>query len=67
MAVRGCRAGEAVVDGARQLLQAGSLLVIERGKSLEIRCMGDEPLRTLNLYSPPAYARDAEPLASGKS
>ncbi len=59
--------GEAVVDGARQPLQPGSLLVIERGEAHEIRCTGDEPLQTLNLYSPPAYAGDGEPLAAGKS
>jgi mannose-6-phosphate isomerase-like protein (cupin superfamily) len=59
-------AGEAVVDGARQPLQAGSLLVIERGEAHEIRCTGDASLRTLNLYSPPAYGADGEPLNAGK-
>lgn len=43
--------GAAIVDGVRQPLQAGSLLVIERGETHEIRCTGDEPLRTVNFYS----------------
>ena len=59
--------GLAIVDGAEQPLRAGSLLVIERGEAHEIRCTGDEPLRTLNFYSPPAYDNDGEPLAAGES
>lgn len=59
--------GLAIVDGVRQPLQAGSLLVIERGEMHEIRCTGEEPLRTLNFYSPPAYDNDGEPLAAGES
>jgi mannose-6-phosphate isomerase-like protein (cupin superfamily) len=59
--------GLAVVDGSRQPLQAGSLLVIERGEAHEIRCRGDAPLRTVNFYSPPAYADNGEPLPAGDS
>ena len=59
--------GAAIVDGVRQPLQAGSLLVIERGETHEIRCTGDEPLRTGNFYSPPAYDDDGEELPAGKA
>lgn len=57
--------GLAVVAGKQVPLQAGSLLVIERGEAHEIRCTGEEPLRTINFYSPPAYADDGEPLPAG--
>lgn len=58
--------GLAIVDGVQQPLQAGSLLGIERGEAHEIRCTGDEPLRTVNFYSPPAYREDGEPLPAGE-
>lgn len=57
--------GLAIVDGAQQPLKAGSLLLIEHGEAHEIRCTGDEPLRTINFYSPPAYDDDGEPLPAG--
>jgi mannose-6-phosphate isomerase-like protein (cupin superfamily) len=59
--------GVAIVDGVRQPLQAGSLLVIEYGETHEIRCGGDEPLRTINFYSPPAYDDDGQELPAGES
>ncbi len=59
--------GLAVVDGTRWPLLAGSLLVVERGEAHEIRCTGDEPLRTVNFYSPPAYAENGELLPAGDS
>lgn len=59
--------GLAIVDGVQQPLQAGSLLVIEHGETHEIRCTGDQPLRTVNFYSPPAYRDDGEPLPAGES
>lgn len=59
-------AGLAIVDGVHQPLRAGSLLVIERGEAHEIRCTGDQPLRTANFYSPPAYRDDGLPLPAGK-
>src|SRR3954465_3204052 len=37
-----------------QPLRAGSLLVIERGEAHQITCTGRVPLKTLNLYVPPA-------------
>jgi len=59
--------GVAIVDGVQQRLQSGSLLVIEHGEAHEIRCTGNESLRTVNFYSPPAYDDDGEELPAGES
>ncbi|MCQ4167294.1 cupin domain-containing protein [Tahibacter harae] len=58
--------GLAIVDGVRQRLKAGSLVVIERGERHEIRNTGRTLLRTLNFYTPPAYRADGEPLPAGR-
>ncbi|WP_411834332.1 cupin domain-containing protein [Pseudoxanthomonas mexicana] len=58
--------GLAIVEGQRKRLRAGSLLVIERGERHEIRNTGRTLLKTVNLYSPPAYRDDGEPLARGR-
>src|SRR5262245_41396597 len=58
--------GEAVVNGASHPLQEGTLLLIEAGETHEIRNTGEEPLRTLNVYVPPAYTPDGEELPPGK-
>ena len=58
--------GLAIVGGKRQPLKAGSLLLVERGEAHEIRNTGRTPLKTLNLYSPPAYGGDGEPLPPGR-
>jgi mannose-6-phosphate isomerase-like protein (cupin superfamily) len=47
--------GVATVDGHTCRLRRGQLLLIERGQAHEIRCLGRSPLRTLNIYVPPAY------------
>ena len=59
-------AGEAIVDGHTQTLQAGSLIAIERGQAHEIRNTGDTPLKTVNFYHPPAYDAQGEPLPAGE-
>jgi len=59
-------AGRAIVDGNEQALRPGSLLVIERGEAHEIRCSGEAPLRTLSVYSPPAYDAQGDRLPAGK-
>jgi hypothetical protein len=41
-------------------------MVIEHGDRHEIRNDGRAPLRTLNLYVPPAYTPDGEELPAGK-
>src|SRR3989442_3178252 len=52
--------GEAVVNRKKYPLEAGTLLLIERGDPHEIRNPGSSPLRTLNLYVPPAYSARGE-------
>ena len=59
-------AGVAVVNGTRHRISARSLLLIERGDEHEIRQTGREPLRTLNLYVPPAYSTNDDPLPRGR-
>lgn len=58
--------GLAIVDGVEQKLKAGSLLVIEHGERHEIRNTGRASLKTLNLYYPPAYDSQEEPLPAGR-
>ncbi len=58
--------GMAVVAGRQHALRAGTLLLVERGSKHEIRNLGRTPLKTLNLYVPPAYRRDGEPLPRGR-
>src|ERR1700674_1933046 len=57
--------GVAIVNKKRYRLRAGTLLLIEHGDRHEIRNTGEEPLRTLNLYVPPAYTQDGDPLPRG--
>ena len=47
-------------------LSAGSLLVIEHGERHEVRNDGDEPLKTLNFYYPPAFDAHGDPVGPGK-
>jgi mannose-6-phosphate isomerase-like protein (cupin superfamily) len=59
-------AGQAVIDGRRCRLRAGTLLLIERGQTHEVRNTGRSPLRTLNIYVPPAYKKNGDPLPRGR-
>ena len=54
--------GRAIVKGKRHLLRAGSLILIEQGETHEIRNTGTRKLRTLNIYVPPVYRKDGNPL-----
>lgn len=56
----------AIIEGERQTLRAGSLLVIEHGERHEIRNTGRGFLKTLNFYYPPAYDQDEETLPAGE-
>ncbi|NIR42758.1 MAG: cupin domain-containing protein [Gemmatimonadetes bacterium] len=47
--------GTAIVAGEEHELETGTLLLIERGETHEIRNTDDRPLETLNVYVPPAY------------
>lgn len=58
--------GRAVINRTRYPLRAGTLLLIERGARHQITNTGTAPLRTLNLYLPPAYATQGDPLPRGR-
>lgn len=58
--------GAAIVDGKRVPLKAGTLVLIERGETHEIRNTGRGMLRTLNLYVPPAYTAGGNELPRGR-
>ncbi|HEX2602197.1 MAG TPA: cupin domain-containing protein [Gemmatimonadaceae bacterium] len=59
--------GSATVARRKHALRAGSLLLIQKGSTHEIRNTGSTPLRTLNFYVPPAYSKSGEELPRGKS
>jgi mannose-6-phosphate isomerase-like protein (cupin superfamily) len=58
--------GEAVVNGRRRRLAAGSLVFIERREKHEVRNTGRGLLRTVNFYVPPAYRANGDPLRRGR-
>lgn len=47
--------GKGVVAEQEVSLGSGTLLLIESGEAHELFNTGDEPLKTFNLYTPPAY------------
>jgi mannose-6-phosphate isomerase-like protein (cupin superfamily) len=59
--------GEAVVNGERLELREGTLLLIGRGDAHEVRNTGKGPLRTLNVYVPPAYTDQGDELPAGRA
>lgn len=59
--------GKAILAGRSRPLKAGTLLWIEKNTAHEIRNTGKRLLKTVNLYNPPAYRKDGEPLERGKS
>jgi mannose-6-phosphate isomerase-like protein (cupin superfamily) len=59
--------GRATVNRESHKLTSGTLLLIERGSTHEIRNTGRTPLRTLNLYVPPAYTQSGDPLPRGRA
>ncbi len=54
--------GRARVNGKPYPLRPGCLMLIEAGDIHEIVNSGSTPLKTLNIYTPPGYSRDGEPL-----
>lgn len=58
--------GIAIVEGRRYTLRAGTLILIERGTRHEIRNTGRRPLRTLDVYVPPAYTKSGDELPRGR-
>ena len=59
--------GVATLGRVRHPLRAGSLLLIERGTVHEIRSTGRTPLKTLNVYVPPAYTAAGDERPRGES
>jgi mannose-6-phosphate isomerase-like protein (cupin superfamily) len=52
--------GVAFVNGDRVELGQGTLLLIEHGEKHEIRNTGGTPLKTVNIYVPPAYTTEGD-------
>ena len=59
--------GVAIVNGERVELREGTLVLIQRGDKHAISNTGDGPLKTLNVYVPPAYTPDGGELPAGKA
>jgi mannose-6-phosphate isomerase-like protein (cupin superfamily) len=59
--------GSARLGRRRHALRAGTLLLIERGTTHEIRNTGRTPLKTLNWYVPPAYTAAGDELPRGRA
>ncbi|MDB5391415.1 MAG: Cupin 2 conserved barrel domain protein [Planctomycetaceae bacterium] len=59
--------GVAIVNGHSYPLKTGVVMLIEAGDTHEIRATSEEPLKTVNIYVPPAYLDDETPLPNGKS
>jgi mannose-6-phosphate isomerase-like protein (cupin superfamily) len=59
--------GLAIIGDDRVPLHAGTLVLIQRGETHEIRNVGHQPLKTLNFYVPPAYTADGDELPAGKA
>jgi mannose-6-phosphate isomerase-like protein (cupin superfamily) len=59
--------GAAIVEGERVELREGTLVLIQRGETHEIRNTGREPLKTLNVYVPPGYTSEGDELPAGKA
>lgn len=58
--------GTAIVKGRKYPLRAGTLLLIEHGDQHQIKNTGRQPLKTLNIYSPPAYTAAGDELPAAK-
>jgi mannose-6-phosphate isomerase-like protein (cupin superfamily) len=59
--------GVAILGGRARHIKTGSLVLIERGTTHEIRNTGRAPLKTLNIYVPPAYRSDGNELPRGRA
>jgi mannose-6-phosphate isomerase-like protein (cupin superfamily) len=59
--------GRATVGRRRHSLRAGSLLLIERNTTHEIRNTGRGLLKTLNFYVPAAYTKGGDERPAGRS
>ena len=59
--------GEAIINNESVALSAGSIILIERGETHEIRNTGRSLLKTVNIYVPPAYTDDGDERPAGRS
>jgi mannose-6-phosphate isomerase-like protein (cupin superfamily) len=59
--------GYARLNGRKHALRTGMLLLIEHGDIHQVTATGRAPLRTLNLYAPPAYRADGNELPAGRA
>jgi mannose-6-phosphate isomerase-like protein (cupin superfamily) len=59
--------GVAILGGRKRAIKAGSIVLIERGTTHEIRNTGRSPMQTVNIYVPPAYRSDGNELPRGRS
>ena len=59
--------GVAFLGGRKHRLKRGALVLIEHGTTHEIKNTGRTPLKTLNVYVPPAYRSDGDELPRGRS
>ncbi len=57
--------GEAHINGHTYAIEARTLILIQRGDTHEIRNTGQTPLKTLNIYVPPAYSSTGDALSAG--
>lgn len=58
--------GTATTGSRRHRLRPGTLVLIERGTTHRIENTGQTPLKTLNVYVPPAYTRSGNERAAGR-
>ena len=58
--------GQAIVNRRRYRLKSGTLLLIERGDTHEIKNTGRDKLVTVNFYVPPAYTPDGDELPAAR-
>lgn len=58
--------GKATINGRGYKLREGSLVLIEAGDEHKIQNTGRTPLKTLNIYAPPAYSNAGDELPRGK-
>ena len=47
--------GKAIIEGKEVKFISGDLLLIEKGETHEVINEGKVPLKTFNIYAPPAY------------
>jgi mannose-6-phosphate isomerase-like protein (cupin superfamily) len=58
--------GTATVNRKRYALRPGVVMLLEHGDQHEVKNTGRTPLKTLNIYSPPAYTRAGDELPAAK-